>query len=128
GDAGVLGGAHVHEHATLEHLGEARLDLEGTLHGPVSIARSVAFGHESHSTPGCNGQPQYGNSACLAPAKPFQRTRSARLAQNVWIPREELAPFEYQRPLARVLVVREQPIPVHAREHAPLVAPVAPRR
>src|SRR5438445_511928 len=127
GDARVLGGDHVHDHATLEHLGEARLDLEGTLHGPVSIARSVAFGHESHSTPGCNGQPQYGNSACLAPAKPFQRTRSARLAQNVWIPREELEPFEYQRPLAGVLVVRQQPIPVQACEHVHLLEHVEQR-
>jgi hypothetical protein len=51
-EAGVLRRDDVHDHATFEHLGKAGLDLERTLHGAVSIARSTAFGHERNSTPG----------------------------------------------------------------------------
>src|ERR1700694_4993797 len=52
-DAGVFGRDDVHDHAALEHLGKAGLDLERAFDGAVSITRTVAFGHDRDSTPRC---------------------------------------------------------------------------
>src|SRR5438270_977929 len=50
GDACVLGRDDVHDHAAFEHLGQAGLDLEAPLYPFVSIARTVAFGHDRNCT------------------------------------------------------------------------------
>ena len=48
GDLGLLGGDHVHDHAALEHLGQAGLDGEGGL-----VARAVAvLAHRDTSVAG----------------------------------------------------------------------------